>query len=381
MKLPPPPRAPAPPLVRVATFPCRAGDCMGPRSHRPLCPPTACAQNTPAVHALVNARLVLSPGRTIDKGNVIIRDGAIVAVGASADVAPPADARVWDLTGKTVYAGLIDAYGEAGDAGARRTSRGGASGDGSTAASAAAGAELMRPVSGGALYWNSRVTPQARADQQYRPDAEANKKLRSQGIVARLVAPSRQVIKGTSTAVTTGDADGYARHPAADGRDAPPVDTRRPVRAGVPGLADGRLCAGAAGDVRRAVVRQGPRRVGGRPLAAAAGAQRRSLEALQPVLSGCLPVVIDAADEQYVMCADRLAKEFKLNALVRGSGQEYRRIDEIAATGRQILVPVNFGKPPNVASPSRLDYSLEELMDWDLQPENPCRSGPASRSH
>src|SRR5688572_12179247 len=66
--------------------------------------------NTPTVHALTNARIVVSPGKTIDKGTIVIRDGAIEAVGA--DVKPPADARVWDLAGKTIYPGLIDAYSE-----------------------------------------------------------------------------------------------------------------------------------------------------------------------------------------------------------------------------------------------------------------------------
>src|SRR5687768_16926930 len=166
-------------------------------------PPEGLRENTPAVHALVNARLVLSPGRTLEKGTIVIRDGAIVAVGSSDDVAAPADARVWDLAGKTVYPGLIDAYGEVGDGAARTGATGAGAGGG-----AGAGPELLRPIAGGATYWNSRVTPQARVDQQYRPDAEANKKLRGQGIVARLVAPSRQIIKGTSAAVTTGDADG-----------------------------------------------------------------------------------------------------------------------------------------------------------------------------
>src|SRR5205809_4773503 len=69
--------------------------------------------NTPTVHALINAKIVTAPGKTIEKGTLVIRDGIIEAVGA--DVKPPADARVWDLAGKTIYPGLIDAYGEASD--------------------------------------------------------------------------------------------------------------------------------------------------------------------------------------------------------------------------------------------------------------------------
>ena len=64
-------------------------------------------QNTPAVHALINVRIIPEPGKVIEKGTVIVRDGVIEAAGA--DLKPPADARIWDLNGKTVYAGLVDA--------------------------------------------------------------------------------------------------------------------------------------------------------------------------------------------------------------------------------------------------------------------------------
>ena len=52
-------------------------------------------------------RIVPEPGKTIEKGTIVVRDGVIEAAGA--DVKPPADARVIDLSGKTAYAGLIDA--------------------------------------------------------------------------------------------------------------------------------------------------------------------------------------------------------------------------------------------------------------------------------
>src|SRR5438876_81073 len=73
-------------------------------------PVTGLRENTPAVYALTNVRIVPEPGQTIEKGTIVVRDGVIEAVGP--DVKPPADARVVDLAGKTAYAGLIDAYGE-----------------------------------------------------------------------------------------------------------------------------------------------------------------------------------------------------------------------------------------------------------------------------
>lgn len=58
-------------------------------------------------YALTNVRIVVSPGRVIERGTVLTRDGRISAVGAT--VAIPAGVTQMDLSGHTVYAGLIDA--------------------------------------------------------------------------------------------------------------------------------------------------------------------------------------------------------------------------------------------------------------------------------
>src|SRR5690606_16239472 len=56
--------------------------------------------------ALTNARIETVTRGTIQRGTVVIRDGVIEAVGAN--VSAPADARVVDLNGRTIYPGLID---------------------------------------------------------------------------------------------------------------------------------------------------------------------------------------------------------------------------------------------------------------------------------
>src|SRR5438105_11425090 len=65
-------------------------------------------ENDPRLHALTNARIITAPGKVIEKGTILIRDGVIADVGATIKI--PSDARVWDLTGKTIYPGFIDAY-------------------------------------------------------------------------------------------------------------------------------------------------------------------------------------------------------------------------------------------------------------------------------
>src|SRR4029453_3434379 len=65
-------------------------------------------RNAVETYAVTNARILPASGATIERGTVVIRDGLIAAVGASVSV--PADARVIDGTGLTIYPGLIDSY-------------------------------------------------------------------------------------------------------------------------------------------------------------------------------------------------------------------------------------------------------------------------------
>jgi imidazolonepropionase-like amidohydrolase len=304
-------------------------------------------KHEPAVYALVEARIVVSPGKVIEKGTVVIRDRAIVAVGA--DVSTPADAQIVRLTGRTIYPGLIDAFSEI-----------------SVPAPAS--------ISG---YWNPKIVPEIEAAAAYRPDAAVNKTLRSQGITARLVAPEAGLIKGTSALVTSGDEPGrrsLLKTPVALHAKLSMPRVRRLERpTEYPASPMGAL----------ALVRQvfydaqwhrDARRAWQADTRLARPESNDALDALARYAQRRLPVIVDASDELYFLRADRAGRELGLNIVVRGSGNEYRRLDAIAATGRAVIVPVNFPKAPDVASPeAALEVSLERMMHWDLAPENPAR--------
>ena len=61
---------------------------------------TGVREQTPAVFALTNARIVTAAGQEVRRGSVVIRDGVIEAVGRRAAI--PADAWVVDLEGKMI---------------------------------------------------------------------------------------------------------------------------------------------------------------------------------------------------------------------------------------------------------------------------------------
>ncbi len=155
-------------LVCWALFASCAGIAVG--AVPQTAPPAGLRENTPTVHALVGARIVVAPGKVIEKGNLIIRDGIITAVGA--DAAVPSHARVWPMNGRTLYAGFIDSASEV---------------------------PAAAPVHNEAgHYWNDQIVPEVRAEELYHADKKANEKFRSQGIAVRLVHPASSIIHGTS---------------------------------------------------------------------------------------------------------------------------------------------------------------------------------------
>ncbi len=303
-------------------------------------------ENVPAVYALVNAKIVVAPGRTIDKGTVVVRDGTIEAVGA--DVETPADARVVDCAGKTIYAGLIDAFAET---------------------------DVAAPT-GGAKHWNDNIVPQADVAATYAADEKTNKTLRSQGIAARLVVPSAGIIKGTAAVLTTNDGEtGAAILRSGVAMQAQLTVSRRGGgRAqSYPGSPMGALTL-----VRQSLYDAQWHRDAHKAAAADPRLPRPerndALAALEPVIDGQLPIIFDSSNELYFLRADQVAREFGLRAIVRGSGQEYQRLDAIVATGRPVLLPVAFPRAPDVATPeAAMTATLERLMHWDIAPENPGR--------
>ena len=65
--------------------------------------------------ALTNARIITMEGdKVIEKGTLIINQNRIEAIGNTGEVTVPADARVYDMTNKTLMPGMVDAHAHVG---------------------------------------------------------------------------------------------------------------------------------------------------------------------------------------------------------------------------------------------------------------------------
>jgi imidazolonepropionase-like amidohydrolase len=334
-----------------------------------VAPAVGIRDNTPDVHAFVNARIVVSPGKVIGNGTLVVRDGMIEAVGAAVKV--PGDARVWDMKGMTLYPGLIETYSDAGlpkDAPA-----GGSGGRGR----GGQGQREPAPPERGARYWNGNVHVSRRAAEMFLPDDKENESLRGMGFTAAQVVPTDGVLKGATAVMMLGDGkpgEMLVRDDVAQaGTLQPPRGSGEPYPNSEMGsialirqtLLDAQWHSAAQEAAKKYPSEPKPEFVS-------------DLADLAGVLRGAQPLLMDATDDNDLLRSVAIAKEFSLKLWVRGSGREYERLAAVKAAGVPVILPVNFPETPSVQYPEdAVNVGLTELRYWDEAPENPKRLSEA----
>lgn len=325
------------------------------------------------VHALTNATIYVAPGRVVQHGTLIIRDGKIEAVGEN--VAIPPDARIWDLHGAIVHAGFIDPYVtvsrlEGKPLRARKTFTW-PDDDASPTPTPAPGA---KPAAASGP--NPRVHPDWRVVDHLTPATKAVEALREDGFVAVQAVPDSGLLRGTSAIYSLAD-EGAQRQAlredtaevlAFEPPDDPTDDNSYPEsEMGMVALfrqsfSDARWYQ----DARRA------------NLAAYGGVHRppldTGLEALQPVVSGDRPVLFESAtlleDLRISTLEDELHLPHRMTVL---SGEEWRHLDWFDALPKaDWVLPLKFPEAPKATTPAEwLDVDLLTLRTFRYAPAVP----------
>ena len=319
-------------------------------------------ENTPKVHALMNARIVQASGRVIEKGTVVLRDGTIEAVGAG--VQPPADARVWDYEGLTIYPGLIESYSHLGLTKEKKKS---------SQTSPEGGSQKTKT---GAKHWNQYVTPEGDILAKFKPKEDDLKKLRSLGFTAAVIAPNKGVFSGASVLMSL---DKGSVNDLLLKRDvAQNIMFKRPgsrrFGGGYPNSQMGVIAL-----IRQTLLDADWYRKAQLAYSLKPNGQKRpeaneALAALEKVVLGKQQVLINIEDDLNFLRAAKIVKKFNLKAIILGSGHEYRQLELVKASGLPVILPVNFPEAPEVESPEdALDVSLQKLSHWEAAPSNPAR--------
>ncbi len=330
---------PASPLVVAAAI-LAAGPCLAQTA-----PVNGIRQAEVRTHAITGATVVVSPVETLEHATIIIRDGVIEAVGPT--VLVPANARIHLGEGLTVYAGLIDA---------------------------AVLVDITVATDGAGAHFCTRVHPQVAMSELPGPDAKLRESLRKLGFTTAAVYPSKGLFRGSATVIALADEDehvlAYAnRGPMGVGFDTGGRGDREYPRSLMGAIAILRqtLYDTQWYDVCLRIWKEDPQ--GHEPPLRA-----DALAALADVMLGRQPVLFDVSDEHNAVRAARILDEFELAGGLLGSGLEFRRLDEVVATERPIIIPLNYPDRPSVASLLEADdVSLRTMMTWEQAPTNARR--------
>ncbi len=306
-------------------------------------------ENTPAVFAFTNAQIITSPGQVQSNATMVIRDGVIEDMGRRVSI--PADAWVIDLKGKLIYPGFIEMFSHYGLPDSN---------------------DLEQHV-----HWNAQVRSHFRSAEAFIPDPKTASLLRSGGFVAVQAIPPHGLLKGYSAVAGLGEGDANRqiirqdiaqsvsfRRSERRSRDYP-TSTMGTIALIRQTMLDAEWYAAAHHNFNENQSQERPE-------------TNRALESLANARQINKAFIFETTDENFLLRADALAREFGLNAWIMGSGSEYRRLGAVRQTGMQVIVPINFPEEPKLATPEESrQVSLENLRHWYLAPENPVRLAEA----
>jgi imidazolonepropionase-like amidohydrolase len=315
---------------------------------------TSGAWSQSLTYAIRGAKIVTVSGATIENGTIVMRDGVIQAVGASATI--PADAIVTDGAGLTVYPGLIDmatsapleATAPAAAAGAAFGGGGGGRGGGGAAGPTFATMEEAERAKREAI-----LRPDFQAAENLVESSESLMAMAQAGITSVLAVPSQGIFKGQSALVNTA-------YPPEDPQISTLADYRRglavvkaPVAqhvniggrgggTGYPNSLLGTIAFTRQGfydaqwqrDATAIYERTGAR--GPRPLV------EPSLDALRAAMAGEMPVAFDANESREIDRALIMANDFKLKPIIVGGAGAAARIADLQKSKASVIYGVNF---------------------------------------
>ncbi len=311
-------------------------------------PVNGVADKREGCYAFTNATIVQNSQTTLQKASMVIRDGKIVAIGTSVSI--PKDAVVVDCKGKYIYPSFIDIYSDYGVASTERQG-GGFRGFGQPS--------QITSNTKGAYGWNQAIKPEVDAVKLFTTDENKAKALRDIGFGSVLTHVKDGIARGTGAVVSlASDQDNFAVIKEK-------ASANYSFSKGSSGQSYPSSMMGTIALLRQTYL--DAKWYKSRP---ATEGLNLSLEAWNNNQS--LPQIFDAGDKWNDLRADRIGDEFGVQYIIKGGGNEYQRIADIAATHATYILPLNFPEAMDVEDPNDARFvSLADMKNWELAPTNP----------
>ena len=300
------------------------------------------------VYAFTNATIVQNEKTTIEKGTLVVKQGKIVAVGAAVEI--PKEAIIVDCNGRFIYPSFIDPLT---DYGANTPKRG------------AGGFNFGAPAQfssnkAGAYNWNQAIKPEVNAVESFSMDEAAAAGFRSNGYGVVFTHVKDGIARGTGAVVTlagTNENKTILKTKAAQ------------VFSFDKGTSTQSYPSSLMGSI--ALLRQTYLDAKWYASKPASEGVNLSLDAFNANAS--LPQIFVADDKWSTLRADRIAKEFGTQYIIRGGDNGYQRIDELAKTKASFILGIDFPAALDVEDANDARFlALSEMKHWELAPTNPA---------
>ena len=293
--------------------------------------------------ALTNATIYVSATQKIEKATLLIKENKIVDVGTI--IAIPKEATIIDATGKTIYPSFIELYSEFG------INKPTARPNGNFTPQYDTNRE--------GYYWNDHIKPEYNAYENLSYDEKAAENLREVGFGSILSHHNDGVIAGTGLFWTLNDkatnADRIIKEKVSQHFT---FSRSKFTKQSYPSSMMGSMA------LIRQVFHDAKWYAQGNT-----ANKDLSLEAFNANKS--LLQIFNAGDKLNALRADKLGDEFGIKYVIKGSGNEFERIDEIKKTGTTYIIPLNFPDAYDVSDPYLAQQvSLSDMKFWNQAPFN-----------
>tara|TARA_B110000003_G_scaffold51545_1_gene50657 strand:- start:4100 stop:7087 length:2988 start_codon:yes stop_codon:yes gene_type:complete len=295
--------------------------------------------------AFTNATIHISPEMVITNATLLEKNGVIVNVGQ--DISIPKNTRIYDKTGKHIYASFIEIFSEFGIKKAQRNT--------------SFGRSYQYGPSRKGYYWNDHILSEYNSINDYKYDKKSASKIREMGFGIVNTHRSNGIHRGTGILVSLNDYENDSKRILSD-KSSEHYSFKKSV------TSNQSYPSSIMGSI--ALIRQLHHDANWYK-SGNSTTNDLSIEAL--IKNKNLPKIFDAGrDKLNTIRAIKLGQELGENFAVLGSGKEYENLKELKKQGVTLILPLDFPKASNVSDPLLTkQIPLSSMRYWSQAPANP----------
>ena len=297
-------------------------------------------------YAFTNANIIKDSKNTISHGTLIIRKGKIEQIGVNIPL--PKEAVVIDCKGKYIYPSFIDLYTDYGAPSIQANNR------------SYSGSSQMLSNTKGAFGWNQALKSEFSMGKNFTVNDSKAKELRNIGFGTVLTHQMDGISRGTGSLVTLA-------------KEKENLVVLREKAAAHYSFSKGSSTQDYPNSLMGsiALMRQLFQDAKWYKNKSEGEGLNLTLQSFNEQLS--LPQIFEVADKWSALRADKVGDEFGIQYIIKASGEEYQRIDEMKATQASFILPIAFPQAMDLEDPTDARFvNLSELKHWELAPSNPA---------